>query len=91
MASQRFSKQIGVLWLREKDNGDGTKLRYFSGYIDNGSHGNIPVAIFRIQEKTNKNGPDYRMVLSQPVQQQAPSQTDGEEEQPPITDDDIPF
>jgi hypothetical protein len=85
MASPR-SKQIGVLWLREKKDDDGTTLRYFSGYIDNGIHGDIPVAIFRIQEKANKNGPDYRMVLSQPAPQRAE-----QEEEPPEEEDDIPF
>ena len=63
MASQRFSKQVGVLWLREKENEDGSTLRYFSGYIDNGIHGNIPIVIFRIRDKQNPNGPDYRMLL----------------------------
>ena len=70
MAAPR-SKQIGVLWLKEKKNDDGSKLGYMTGYIDNGIHGDIPIAIFRIRDKQNENGPDYRMVLSQPVTQPA--------------------
>jgi hypothetical protein len=86
-----FQKQIGVLWLKEKQREDGTKFGYMTGYIDNGIHGNIPIVIFRIRDKQHENGPDYRMLLSQPVQQQGAAPPDGEEEQPPITDDDIPF
>lgn len=84
MASPR-SKQIGVLWIKEKKNDDGTKLGYMSGYIDNGIHGDIPIVIFRIREKSNANGPDFRMILSQPVEQR--------EEQPPPEEEeeDIPF
>lgn len=87
-----FQKQVGALWLRKKQNEDGSELTYMRGYIDNGIHGNIPIVIFRVRNKQNENSPDYRMILSQPVQQPAPSQPDAEEdEQPPITDDEIPF
>jgi hypothetical protein len=81
-----FQKQIGVLWLKEKKNDDGSKPGYMSGYIDNGIHGNIPIVIFRIRDKQNENGPDFRMILSQPAQQR-------EEEEPPMQEeeDDIPF
>lgn len=58
------SKRIGVLWLREKKMDDGSTLRYFSGYIDTGLHGDIPVAIFRARDKPNENSPDYHIVLS---------------------------
>jgi hypothetical protein len=85
MASPR-SKQIGVLWLKEKKNNDGSTLRYFSGYIDNGIHGDIPIVIFRIRDKQNENGPDYNIVLSQPVPQQTVQQEETQEE-----DEDIPF
>ena len=80
-----YQKQIGVLWLKKKQNDDGTELTYLKGYIDNGIHGNIPIVIFRIREKHSENSPDFRMILSQPVQQQE------EEGEPPIEDDDIPF
>ena len=83
-----YQKQIGVLWLKKKQNEDGSELTYMRGYIDNGIHGNIPVVIFRIRNKPNENGPDYRIILSQPIPQ--PPQEQGEEE-PPIEDDDIPF
>jgi hypothetical protein len=81
-----FQKQIGALWLKEKQRDDGTKFGYMTGYIDNGIHGNIPIVIFRIRDKQNENGPDFRMILSQPAQQR-------EEEEPPMQEeeDDIPF
>ena len=83
-----YQKQVGALWLKEKQNDDGSKLTYMRGYIDNGIHGNIPIVIFRIRNKQNENSPDYRIILSQPIPQ--PPQEQGEEE-PPIEDDDIPF
>ena len=81
-------KQIGVLWMKESKRPDGSTLRYFSGYIDNGIHGDIPIVIFRIREKQSENAPDFRILLSQPVPQ---PQVSTEEEEPPITDEDIPF
>jgi hypothetical protein len=83
-----FQKQIGALWLKKKQNEDGSELTYMRGYIDNGIHGNIPIVIFRVRNKQNENSPDYRMILSQPLPQ--PPQEQGEEE-PPIEDDDVPF
>jgi hypothetical protein len=58
----------------------------FCATADNGIHGNIPIVIFRIRDKQNENGPDFRMILSQPAQQR-------EEEEPPMQEeeDDIPF
>ena len=84
-----FQKQIGVLWLKKKQNEDGSELTYMRGYIDNGIHGNIPIVIFRIRNKQNDNSPDFRMILSQPLPQ--PSQ-DHEEVEPEIDESaDIPF
>ena len=83
-----YQKQVGALWLKKKQNDDGSELTYMRGYIDNGLHGNIPIVIFRVRNKQNENSPDYRMILSQPIPQ--PPQEQGEEE-PPIEDDDIPF
>ena len=87
MADRKYQKQIGVLWLKESKRNDGSTLRYFSGYIDNGIHGDIPIVIFRVQNKNSENGPDYNIVLSQPAPQQA-QQKEEPEENP---DDDIPF
>jgi hypothetical protein len=83
-----YQKQVGALWLKKKQNEDGSELTYMRGYIDNGLHGNIPIVIFRVRNKQNENSPDYRMILSQPLPQ--PAQEQGEEE-PPIEDDDVPF
>jgi hypothetical protein len=83
-----YQKQVGALWLKKKQNEDGSELTYMRGYIDNGLHGNIPIVIFRVRNKQNENSPDYRMILSQPLPQ--PPQEQGEEE-PPIEDDDVPF
>jgi hypothetical protein len=83
-----YQKQVGALWLKKKQNEDGSELTYMRGYIDNGLHGNIPIVIFRVRNKQNENSPDYRMILSQPLPQ--PPQEQGEEE-PPIEDGDVPF
>jgi hypothetical protein len=83
-----YQKQVGALWLKKKQNEDGSELTYMRGYIDNGIHGNIPIVIFRVRNKQSENSPDYRMILSQPMPQSPQEQ--GEEE-PPTENDDIPF
>ena len=46
-----YQKQVGALWLKKKQNEDGSELTYMRGYIDNGLHRNIPIVIFRIRNK----------------------------------------
>ncbi len=76
------SKRVGVLWLREKQMDDGSTLKYFSGYIDNGIHGDIPIAVFKTREKPGENSPDYHIVMSEPAPEAA---------QPIDQDDEIPY
>jgi hypothetical protein len=68
-----FSKRVGVLWVHDYQGQDGQTRKYMSGYIDNGIWGNIPIAIFRLENKQNGNGPDYHIVLSEPKKEETGS------------------
>jgi hypothetical protein len=82
----RANKRIGVLWLKESKEG----RKYMSGYIDNGIHGDIPVAIFRATTKLTETSPDYVMVLSEQRPKPAP-EVNGEEQAPIVDDEEVPF
>jgi hypothetical protein len=82
----RTNKRIGVLWLKEAKDG----RKYLSGYIDNGIHGDIPIAIFRVNTKPTDISPDYVMLLSESRVKPAPEGT-GEEEAPVVDDEEVPF
>jgi hypothetical protein len=81
----RASKRIGVLWHKESRDGK----KYLSGYIDNGIHGDIPIAVFRVTDKPTENSPDYVIVLS--GQRAKPSPAPNGEEEPIAADDEVPF
>ena len=84
--AERRSKKIGVLWLRETNKG-GTKMRYFSGILDLGVFGEIPIVVFKAN-KTKDSSPDFNILLSE-QKESAPRQSDrhaGDED-----DSDIPF
>ncbi len=84
------NKRIGVLWLKESRDG---KMKYFSGYLDNGIHGeDIPIAIFKAIEKLTENSPDYVIVRSAPQTVEVPTETEPpDDEAPPHEDDEVPF
>ena len=46
----------------------------------------IPVVIFKVEEKKSENSPDYQIIWSQPKKQ-----TDNTEQVPPPSNNDIPF
>ena len=64
MADKKFSKQIGAFWLRESKAGE----KYFSGVIDLGVYGEQKVAVFKNKNKEKENHPDYRMIISEPME-----------------------
>jgi hypothetical protein len=82
----RTNKRIGVLWLKASKEG----RKYLSGYIDNGIHGEIPIAIFRVNTKPTETSPDYVMLLSEPRSKPA-TEVNGEEEAPIVDDEEVPF
>jgi hypothetical protein len=57
------SKTVGVLWLNQGPDG---KTRHFSGYINGGILGDIPIAIFKNRYKHKESDPDFNIVLSEP-------------------------
>jgi hypothetical protein len=75
------SKTVGVLWLNQGQDG---KTRYFSGYINGGILGDIPIAIFKNRYKNKESDPDFNIVLSQ-------SKHDADEVKGEIASEDVPF
>lgn len=76
-------KRIGALWSRTSKSG----IKFLSGYLDRGIDGDIPIAVFKVQEKSSEKGPDFIIALVPPhSRQQASAGTHD-----PDTDDDIPL
>ncbi len=61
-----MSKSVGALWVREYEK-DGQKKKMLSGEIDLGALGKVNIAVFKNEKKEKENQPDYRIVLSEPV------------------------
>ena len=63
MADKKYQKQVGVLWINEFKK-DGESKKMLSGPIDLGIHGEVNIAIFPNENKSDAKHPDYRIVLS---------------------------
>lgn len=73
---------IGALWLNESESGK----KYMKGFIKTPML-DLPIVIFKVEEKKSDNSPDYQIIWSQPKKQ---TNTDNQEN--PLSDDsNIPF
>ena len=75
--------KIGAIWIRESKDGK----KYMSGIIEYPGV-ELPIVIFKNEEKKSENSPDYQIIWSQPKKQNAEDQPAAES---PINDDNIPF
>jgi hypothetical protein len=79
----RKSSVVGTLWIHVREDEDGNKSRYFTGYLNLGVLGQVEIAVFKNSFKKEGTHPDYNIVLSEPKKQKQEVEADD--------DSDIPF
>lgn len=75
-------KLIGSLWLRQSEKG----TKYFKGKM-----GDENIIIFKNNKPKNENSPNYFLFKEVEINEVPVLNTDGENDQLPLQDDDLPF
>jgi len=80
---QKDPNEIGALWTKTSKAGN----KFLSGLLKVGGE-TLNVVVFKVQNKKSEKQPDYRVLLSKPMEGAAPKKVAAT---PVVEDDDIPF
>ena len=87
MADRRL-RAIGALWRRESRD---RKMRFLSGVLNNGVFGTVDIVCFPVaDDRKTENGPDYQILVSDPVRGRQENGGTANAE-PAKADDDLDF
>ena len=78
--------KIGALWVREARDINDNTFKYFSGILQTLER-DIPIVIFKNNDRTNDKQPDYLIFRSDPRKENKPTNGTPSDE----LSDDIPF